>query len=580
MDENGNFFSKVVDKNGKEIDPSLLKSKDKSLFSGKLKDILKIKAGELGFVSDDEILEVIVALKHENIVLDEKPSTMEVHIGISGEEEEIKLNGQIIDKKTLKEKDKKRAEKLKKARKIREDKMRKKIESFAKINKLEKDNSVLKAYKNARSSIILKLKKGELEKFALKNKDLIVSMELFIEPTNDLISAMLSTNIDPEVLNNNAIQGNDIGIYMSEVGCPNTTPVHITNYTRLAGSTDDHSENVSAIIRGVSPNSYIYCRDGGILPTADDLDGTGGNPSIYVENHSYATDYTTDYTTRDKELDNHIYDDNIAVFKSAGNLRQDPDDFSFILDDINVTSPGKALNAITVGNYDDSNDVIHISSRYNNPETGNQKPELSAPGTNITAGGHTKTGTSMASPHAAGFAADLMSAYSWLELRPYYLKALMLSGATNSISGGVGKVGVGGIDFYRTYYNTINNYWEGTNNSYSTIDSTDDVPNNGYIDWNVNLTAGKEVRVAISWLNSGTYTYDHRGDAHPIGMDLDLTVYNPNGGTVGSSNSWDNPYEVVDFTTSTTGTYRVRIFRSINRDTTSDLRIGASVNWQ
>jgi hypothetical protein len=84
--------------------------------------------------------------------------------------------------------------------------------------------------------------------------------------------------------------------------------------------------------------------------------------------------------------------------------------------------------------------------------------------------------------------------------------------------------------------------------------------------------------VAIAWLNRGTYTFDHRADAHPIGQDLDLYVYGPTGAYVGGSASWDNQFEVVNFTPTMTGNYRIKISRYANRDTSADFRLGLKIN--
>ena len=67
-------------------------------------------------------------------------------------------------------------------------------------------------------------------------------------------------------------------------------------------------------------------------------------------------------------------------------------------------------------------------------------------------------------------------------------------------------------------------------------------------------------------------------DAHPIGQDLDLTVIAPNGGVVASSASYDNAYEVVNFTPSVSGQYKIRVKRFANRDTAGDFRLGMAVN--
>ncbi len=132
-------------------------------------------------------------------------------------------------------------------------------------------------------------------------------------------------------------------------------------------------------------------------------------------------------------------------------------------------------------------------------------------------------------PHVAGFATDLLSQYSWLQLHPYWFKSLLLATSTKSISGGKYKVGVGGIDFYDAVYNGKNTYWTGSFDYWSSHDG-------GTISTKIekvyNLSAGKDMYAAISWLNDGDYTLAHRTDTHAIGKDYDLRVYDPNGNYV------------------------------------------------
>src|SRR5690606_30200791 len=89
-----------------------------------------------------------------------------------------------------------------------------------------------------------------------------------------------------------------------------------------------------------------------------------------------------------------------------------------------------------------------------------------------------------------------------------------------------------------------------------------------------NLAAGEKVTAAIAWNNRGTYTFDHRTDAYPMGLDFDLQIYDPSFNLVGTSHSFHNPYEVVSFTAPASGTYTVRINRFANRDTSGRYELG------
>ena len=426
-----------------------------------------------------------------------------------------------------------------------------------------------KAFVDGKNSFELVLKKGDIQKFINFNKNFLVFVSLTPKAVSTIDDAMLSTRVNPYALNYSDRKGANIGIFMSEAGgfCPPNS--HISNYLRLGTTQSNwHSEYVSDILREVSPDSYVYCRGDSYLPKNEDRTGHNGNPSLFVESYSLSWVNTKIYHSQDKDWDNEVLDEDMIVIVASGNNN-----------DMNVTTPGKGFNVITVGNYDDESDTIFSESCFANPETGINKPEIVAPGTNIDTDGDGQndgSGTSYAAPHVAGFAADLLSKYSWLQLRPYYFKSFLLASATKSISGGTDKVGVGGIDFYDSVYSSSNHWWTG---DFSHAASHDGGSDSTKIEKTYNLSSGRDVRVAISWLNDGDYTLNHRTDSNPIGKDYDLIVYDPDGNYVGSSTSWDNSYETVNFHTNKSGNYRFVVNEYTERDTSIDMFLGMSISW-
>ena len=132
-----------------------------------------------------------------------------------------------------------------------------------------------------------------------------------------------------------------------------------------------------------------------------------------------------------------VYDLAIPVALSAGNSGSGSG---------TVGAPGLAFNVVTTGNFDDngtsslSDDAIVSSSSRGPTSDGRRKPDLAAPGENITSCSATwegngpdfvsLSGTSMASPHVAGsFALLLDAAATWA---PEGLKALLLTTARNT----------------------------------------------------------------------------------------------------------------------------------------------------
>jgi hypothetical protein len=73
----------------------------------------------------------------------------------------------------------------------------------------------------------------------------------------------------------------------------------------------------------------------------------------------------------------------------------------------------------------------------------------------------------------------------------------------------------------------------------------------------LSLTAGQRTRATIVWDNNPAYSeYANRPSA-----DLDLQVVSSSSNLIVSSSSWDNNYELVDFTPSSSGTYKLRVKR-------------------
>lgn len=442
------------------------------------------------------------------------------------------------------------------------------LQDWASRYGLSDQKGLEEALRQGRSGATLDLTAKQLRLLVDSRDAALAGIELYEPGKDDIDSAMDATSISTSALPNATTRGNGIGIYMTESGCADES--RITHYDRLSGSETDHSRNVGAILRAVSPESFIYCRGGAVLPNDSDLDGVGGNSPIHIVTRSNSSNDSTSYSTLDRDWDNFSYDDKIAVFNSGGNTGTDTG---------NVRSPGKGLNVITVANYDDASDTIAGTSPFVDPETGNDKPEISAPGTNIDAGGFSFSGTSQATPHAAAFAADMMSHSTYLQYRPQLVKAKIMAGATDPIDGGYNKVGLGGIDFASAQWSGHWFWWSGGTGAFSTFDGQDGATDNYVVKTVYIDKSWDRVRVVLSWLTRGSYTYDHRADAHPIGLDLDLKVYDPNGNYLGGSFSWDNPFEDVTFTPTVSGHYTFKIHRYATRDSNLKLRMGMYVNY-
>ena len=554
-------FQEMINKKDKEgvlIEANHIKRKASIIgteLSKRLKDIQSI---------NKKSINVVVTLKTNDINLKPVSSSAEVIINEDGKQK-VLINGKETDSKILIQENEKILAYQKKIIKLKNEELKKSLKKFSKIYSFLGKRVLEDVLSSDKDYFEIKLSKSEIIKLA-QNKDLIMGIELTQTPVPEIDDAMISTRVDPYAFYGN--KGSGVKIYMSDGGCESSS--YTTNYNRLSGSSAWHGRNVLNILRAVSPKSFIYCRDGFRLPYSYWF---WSDPNVEIQSHSYGIGSNTNYRTEDRAFDNFIISHNDVIFKSAGN-RGD------ISGTPNVTSPGKGFNVITVGNYDDDTDGIYFQSSYGNPQTKNQKPEIVAPGTRIDTdlnGIKDGSGTSWAAPHAAAFAADLMSNYTWMKHKPHLMKTVMLAGATKNITGGTNKVGVGGIDFWSANYYGSFHWW--TNASYNYYKSHDSGTNNSILEWKTSsLISGKKYRAVISWLNRGNYTYSHKTDSHPIGKDFDMSVYDPNGNYVCSSTSWDNPYEVCNFTTSISGQYMIRINQYANRDTGNSMSLAVAVN--
>jgi hypothetical protein len=422
----------------------------------------------------------------------------------------------------------------------------------------------IKAQENGLDEVTLELTAGEIDRVAKTSGSDILAIEDYVEPADMVAQAIPKTGVN--LGHQYGKKGDGVGIYVSEGGCPNAG--FVSNYKKLDSSpAGSHNKNVVGILRAVAPSAKILCRGNYSLPTFWDRYFN----AIHIASQSWGYINYGGYNSASRSWDDLAYNNKIAVFFASGNTgstKTCPSASNW------VGSPSNGLNTIGVGAYNDANMSWASFSCYGPSGAKTEKPEISAPGVDITAKGIKMSGTSQATPHAAAFMAALTgnNAYSWMRTHPQLIKAQVMSGAMDPIVGGLSKVGVGGIDWYSSYYNWYSWWFEGSNGSH--FNSNREVIRYKYLSSGI-----RKVRAVVTWLNRGSYTLAHLGDSHPIGQDWDLHVYDPSGRRVASSSSWDNSYEMVQFDPQVTGYYKFVVKRYINRDTAAQVRGALSVNW-
>jgi hypothetical protein len=385
--------------------------------------------------------------------------------------------------------------------------------------------------------------------------------------------------IGASTVNSLGITGSGVRIAQIEVGGrvalanPNLAGV-IQDATFVCAGASSHSTAVAgmlhslhATVRGVAYGSTLYAA------------GSCGGSSAQLQNRSTAA---ADWGARALNLswgsnigltpgaDDRFYDGMVinrwrTIVKSAGNQNG-----LCGAGNGNVTSPGLAYNVITVGNFNDHNtlsftgDSIESCSSFKDPTSTHgdrEKPEVAAPGTNFVSTttawpwtGGVGSGTSYSAPMVTGTAALMMQRNSSLTVWPEAVKAILMATATHNIEGSTRLSefdGAGGIMSYLADLVTrrISGNWGGV--SYTCASAADVDMTSMY------LTAGRKVRVVIAWDNDPAYA----SYASQPCADLDLQVLNPSGTYVSGSASWDNSYEVVEFTPAVTGYHKLRVHK-------------------
>jgi len=385
------------------------------------------------------------------------------------------------------------------------------------------------------------------------------------------VSAVEAMGVDPYLVDEGWL-GDGVGIWVNDATHPDTSVLSSADRNRLivhdtggnrTTTNIKHATNVVKAALDAAPEGIVHY-------AYEDVSGPPGcliDPNLHTFdppalvsslsiNQAVSSETDSSYSFCNKLWDEYVMATGILHMAAAGNA----DNCAPPGDSVaNVLGIGKAYNVLTVGatilddNAFPGPFVRWGSSCYRNPDTGAEKPEIMAPGAFVPLAypGVLAVGTSFAAPHAAGLAADLISAWPALYgVRPHLMKARMMAAAVdvdgtplNPYDSIDDQDGFGAVGFRPTEdVLEVLRWWESQAGDLFNEDWDGD-GDFDEITFDVWLKPGRTYRFVISWLVDGDSVLSNQ----KISMDLDLLLIPQTSGWVYTSMSADQNFEYVEF---------------------------------
>lgn len=397
--------------------------------------------------------------------------------------------------------------------------------------------------------------------------------EAFVEGTHRPRLNISTVVTQASVVNGRGVLGNGARIAIVEAGRVGPHPSLSTAgriLCRPSRSSDasEHKTEIAGIVQGASTTLPGLARGATLIDSvARDLtdaevfaatDCAIAQGAVAI-NMSFGSDTDGAFDALASYVDRVVYNTGVAIVVAVSNICQ-----------FRMGSPEIAYNDISVGAFADRNTVALDDDRhacdprlglpfsaYRNPPSQHgdrEQPDLVAPGfairTTLPFGGFADAyGTSFAAPHVvAGIALLEDRATASLVGQAERIRAILMASARHNIEGASrlsDRDGAGGLRLAAA--DTV--LRAGQSWSLTRPGGTSGYP----LTQTFQATAGERVRVVLVWAHK-----PGRGN-RTVSTDLDLTVTDPAATVVGTSQSRDNNFEIVEFIAQRTGTHRLRV---------------------
>ncbi|ACL77486.1 S8 family peptidase [Ruminiclostridium cellulolyticum] len=426
--------------------------------------------------------------------------------------------------------------------------------------------------------IIIRLTNMDIEKLS-KNMQ-VQEMDLFVDSTKEEDTYNSIPNINSKYVKDNLnLRGDGVPIGILEVGYPNLDNTQLTD-SNIIFDVPESTANRRRSTHATIVTSIIVGQTEGIAPGATAYVATASSrlgdyekiewlidQGVYVINYSAGySDVRGEYTDMAKWIDHISIQHDVIFVKSSGNKR---------LDNLGISDPGMAYNAFTVGSMNDNDsinepnwldDIFSPFSCYTENENSENpypfKPDLTAPGESVDVAGYlSQAGTSISAPHVTGVLAQMLGAFPNIFPRNSVMKAVTTAATLHKTTDDYGiysmspslsdKEGAGVIDALSIYNCLSGSHFLTENLTESQFPYIHNI--------GVNADDTQSVRVSLSWLKNNIIPDSSQNVVERELSDLDLEVFDPEGNQVGYSMSANNNLEVVEFTPTMSGEYKIMV---------------------